>query len=496
MPEILRSFLVVLFVAGAVFGAAHVYAKELGIDAAALRIRRNTWFALTAAAFLANSAWFFLAIAAVVLLYAVKWEKNILALVFAILYAVPLIGFEIPGFGIVNYLFQIDYFRLISILIFIPLYFRLKNRKDASPIGAHAADVFVLVYICYLLVSAFPRTTFTHFLRVGFGYFIDIFLPYYVASRYFKSVQDMNEALKMLLLSSVLVGMLGFFEFAKGWLLYSRIADSWGVDWGLGWYLQRGGLVRALASSGQPIVLGYMLAVAVGVYLYLSTKIKSNSIRFTLAAIVFAGNFAPISRGPWVGAVLICFVWFATGANALKNLTRAALIFGVVFVSILITPYGDKLSEFLPFVGKSDEHNIEFRKNLLENSLSVIEKNPFFGSADYMGNDELLSLKSGGEGGIVDIVNSYIAIALSGGLVGLALFVGIFLAAGLSVYSGFKISPLDGDQKALGRALFSVLIGILFIIYTVSSISFVPIIYWLVCGLCVSYNSLVFRRNI
>ncbi len=86
--------------------------------------------------------------------------------------------------------------------------------------------------------------------------------------------------------------------------------------------------------------------------------------------------------------------------------------------------------------------------------------------------------------GIVDLVNSYLGLALSGGLVSLGLFVGVFVWIAWGVYFAMRsIADHTDSQKIIGRSIFSVLLGILVIIYTVSSITFVPIVYWSVAGL-------------
>jgi hypothetical protein len=50
-----------------------------------------------------------------------------------------------------------------------------------------------------------------------------------------------------------------------------------------------------------------------------------------------------------------------------------------------------------------------------------------------------------------------------------------------------KLTDRDGELYLLGRVLLSVLIGILIIIFTVSSSLVIPMIYWSVAGLGVGY---------
>lgn len=96
--------------------------------------------------------------------------------------------------------------------------------------------------------------------------------------------------------------------------------------------------------------------------------------------------------------------------------------------------------------------------------------------------------------GIIDIVNSYISLALRFGLVGLALFVAFFASVLLSMYKALRAFPDKEDEhRRLGRALLATLLGILMIIFTVSSITVIPVVYWSVGGLCVAYVQMVRR---
>ncbi|MNJ74830.1 hypothetical protein D3C77_718210 [compost metagenome] len=53
----------------------------------------------------------------------------------------------------------------------------------------------------------------------------------------------------------------------------------------------------------------------------------------------------------------------------------------------------------------------------------------------------------------------------------------------------------DDERRQLGRALLATLIGILVIIFTVSSITFIPVVYWTVAGLGVAYIQMVRRLH-
>jgi len=151
-----------------------------------------------------------------------------------------------------------------------------------------------------------------------------------------------------------------------------------------------------------------------------------------------------------------------------------------------ILPGGQKVLDLLPFIGSVETENITYRHRLIENSMIVIQRNLWLGSFDYRSTPEMQALTQGQ--GIIDIVNTYVAIALQMGVIGLTLFVGFFATIALGIRKAMRSYPnKDDEARRLGRALLATLAGILITIITVSSITVIPVVYWSVAGLGVSY---------
>ena len=159
----------------------------------------------------------------------------------------------------------------------------------------------------------------------------------------------------------------------------------------------------------------------------------------------------------------------------------------LVLMVLSVAPAGQEIINLLPFVGQEEQGNIDYRADLLTVSMSVIERNLLFGSSDFLSAPELQVMKQGE--GIIDIVNSYIAVALHAGLVGLFFFLGMFATSLLSVRRGMRWARVGGDADGvtLGRALFAILASVMVIIFTVSGIYVVPMIYSILIGLCCYY---------
>jgi O-antigen ligase len=156
---------------------------------------------------------------------------------------------------------------------------------------------------------------------------------------------------------------------------------------------------------------------------------------------------------------------------------------------LAIVPGGHKVLDLLPFIGTVEVENITYRQRLFDNAMVVIQNNPWLGTFDYRNTPEMQSMIQGE--GIIDIVNTYIGVALSFGLIGLTLFVAFFATVLLGIRKAMRSFPdKDDEARRLGRALFATLAGILVTIVTVSSITVIPIVYWSVAGLGVAYVQL------
>ncbi|MBZ5627159.1 MAG: O-antigen ligase domain-containing protein, partial [Acidobacteriia bacterium] len=181
----------------------------------------------------------------------------------------------------------------------------------------------------------------------------------------------------------------------------------------------------------------------------------------------------------------IWLLYLATSASPGKVLFKAGLGLLMTLPILLATSLGEKIIDLLPFTGSVQAENVTFRARLVDVAIRVILQNPFFGAFDYIYSPQMQELK---EGGIIDIVNTYIGIALSSGLVGLSLFAGFFAVIAAGIFSTMRKLPNRDDERyVLGQALLSTLIGIMVIIGTVSSVWIIPVVYWLVAGLGVAY---------
>jgi len=491
MPEHLRALPVILVLATLVFAFAKAPACATASTATDFERRRNLWFAVVLVAFLAHNFWVYILVAAALLVFAAGKEPNKLAMFFFLVFAVPAIPEEIPGFGLMDHFFAIHYLRLLALTILLPAFVALAGRPDTEPFGRSIPDKLLGGYLLLDFVLTLQVDTFTNSVRHGVFYaFIDVFLPYYVASRSLKNLGMFRDALMAFVVAALIIAAVGAFEFLKRWLLYNSLEDALGVQWAVTKYLRRGDNLRALATTGQPIALGYTMAVAFGFYLYLRKSVPGRLTWGLGLLLLIAGLIAPVSRGPWLGALLILLLFIATGPAAAPRLAKLAVAGAVAVLAVLASPAAHTIIDHLPFVGTIDERNVTGRQHLFDVSVQVIMQNPFFGAVNSRFSAAMEAVRMGD--GIIDIVNTYLRIALRSGLVGLSLFAGFFIAVAFGIFRAMRaVTDRGSEQHLLGQALLATLLGILFMIYTVSSITVIPLVYWSVAGLGVAYARLL-----
>lgn len=492
MPENLKLLIVILALATAVFAFAKRPAGAL-MDSADFTRRRNLWFALTFAAFLSPNFWVYASVAMLLLIYANRRETNPSALFFFILFALPLNIMHISGMGLFNKLFELSHARILGMIIFLPAFFSSLRKNNSLSSGWAVSDKVITAYLLLTVAVYLRDTTVTDALRQTLYLFLDVILPYVVISRSLKNLQAFRDTLSSFVIAMMVLALIGVFEFFKFWLLYEPLVGILQMDQGMRGYLARDGMLRAVASAGQPIVLGYLMVVGMGFYMFLKSTIQQKFMRRAGTALLAAGLIVPLSRGPWIGAVLLLLVFIATGRNPVRPLISLALAAMLALPLIAVLPGTDKVTNLLPFIGSTEKENVDFRANLITNSMIVIQRHPWFGSTNFIETPEMEAMRHGEDN--IDVVNTYVRVALEKGFVGLGLFVGFFALTAFGIYRAMRLIPDKASEEyLLGRVLLATLLAILMMIFTVSSITFIPIVYWSLAGMGVAYTRMVRRQ--
>ena len=493
MSEIYKALIVVFILSVATFWLTKKNLPKF-ISVKEFNSWRNIWLAIVVAAFISHNIWLFSLIILIGSIFAISGDlPNRTSFYLLVFCAVPQLQATIPGVLGIRYIFDLTYPRLLVITIFLALFinqylvpFFTNKRSEHSQHFSLASDKFVILYIGLIAYLNFRQNTTTNALREFLMLLLDIYIPYFMISRSAVTTEQMNRILLALLIGIMPLAVIGIFETAKHWNLYQTLTSSLTRVAHIQFYDMRAGSLRASGPFSSPIVYGYVLVVAFGLLLYLKPLLRDKKLTNLASAIIVLCLLSTMARGPWVGLIALILVYIATGKSKFKHFTLLAFSSIAGFTILSFTTFGNKIIDLLPFIGTTRSDTIDYRERLIDNAWIVFQDNPWLGSTFFLETDEMESMRQGQ--GIIDLVNTYIQIVLPYGAVGLFLFLAIFLGLLFSCYRMInKLPASEVDLIRMGRSLVAIMSSVLLIIFTASSIDYIPTVYWALAGLMASY---------
>ena len=483
MLESLKPLVVVLAIALIVFGLAKPLCLHF-MEADDFARRRNLWLVLTCAGFAAPNLWVYAAIALPLVYWAGRVDRHPTALYLLLLLTVPPASLPIP-LPLINQLFELSPYRILALALLVPAAFRIARTGGASPAGLAKVDLLVLAYGALQLVLYMPYESITNTMRRAFLYGIDTYALYFVFSRGAVTKVALRDTLASFWLACAVLVPITVFETLKGWLLYTGIPARWGVPNEFSW-LFRDDSLRAQASAGHSLTMGYLFAIAFGFWLYLGGRQAPKKLLWGVGIAMWFGLYATYSRAPWIVAAFILVVYMLIAPAGRRSLLRASAALAVLAVPFFMSSLGARIINMLPFIGTSDQGNVDYREQVATISWQLIKQNPFFGNPfalRYMGE-----LRQGQ--GIIDLVNTYASVSVFYGLVGCTLFVGCLVYPLLrSLLVVYKASAVDADGANLGAVLVASALGSLLMMATASFGLGFEVLTWALAGLCSGYTA-------
>jgi O-Antigen ligase len=489
----IKRLIVVLTIAAVVFHLAKPIALRF-MSGEDFSRRRLVWFVLTAVAFVSPSFWLYVLVAAPILVWANRKDSNPIALYLLMLHVIPPVGFIIPILGN-NGLFSLDNYRLLAFCVLLPAAMRYRKHREEGVVGRLGAmDVLLLAFGVLQVALYTPPDlhitipdSLSNVLRRAILFFLDIYLLYFTVSRTCQSRRKLVDAAATFCLACAVMASIALFENMFHWLLYVEIESDWGVQLNSFTWLSRGSELRAQASAGHSLALGYLLAVGFGFWLYLKSHVQGGIRRVGVTLLLWGGLFAAFSRGPWLGAVTAYFAFFAAGRRAVSRVVKGALVaFGIALL-IVVSPIGDRILAVLPVMGNTADANIVYRQRLAERGWEIVLAHPFFG--DQLPWPEMEDLRQGE--GIIDIVNSYLGVALNYGFIGLFCFLSFILLGLTKVYARTRLlAQSDPDLALFGTGLIACIVATLEMIGSSSFILGCEKMFYVLAGLATAYTRL------
>lgn len=453
---------------------------------------KRAWLVIFGAAvvsFLSGKPIFFVMGVAIIAIVATSLfgtgAKGRLAAFWMMILLFPPISVSPDGFGGINAFLDLDAERILVLVLLLPAAISLLGKPQARvPSTLRAMDFLVMAYPMLRIVAALPSSTMTTSLRSIVVLLIDVVLPYYVTTRGIRSADELKFVASRMALGCVYMACVALLESVVHRNLYSELQSVYGLRWQLTYRLMRGSFLRVQATTAQPIILAFVMTFGFGLWAWLRTISGSTVFRGRVVAILlFVALLATWSRGPLLGFVafglcVLALRWMAP--MKFLVLLSAFLVLAIVASTTGADQYAyDALQAIFGSGEGADMSSIDYRRKLLETSLALIKQSPVWGVPNYA--YYLQDLRQGE--GIVDLVNTYIAVALSNGLVGLALFLAPHFVV---IYLLLRRASVLGSRPrffggSFPLAMIAVTVAALLIIFTTSNYSMVtPLLLFLV----------------
>jgi hypothetical protein len=291
------------------------------------------------------------------------------------------------------------------------------GRGRHQNISTCAVDRLVFwLWLWILLATVISSATQDHLIET-FGRGLDTILMYFVVRLYIITFDDMKGMVWWLALCAVLMGIIGIVETVTGYSPYAGMTEyrTWK------WFDEeppkyRLGLMRAKGSTSVHIFFGLAMMILTGI-LWSIVKGTSRN-RFISVAILFgfAGAFASMSSGPWLGCAMILLLGlYRHRLNWIKP-TLMLIAIMAIGLEVASNRHFYNLIDYLAL----DAHTAWYRTRLFEVAASQLYEFWLIGVGSNWPHHWGLLL----DGRLhIDVVNHFLIIALYGGLPAMFLYI-------------------------------------------------------------------------
>lgn len=367
---------------------------------------------------------------------------------------------EIPFPGI-NYLTTIDFAKISCLVLLAPAIFfgKSPNAKKFAPLPG----AFIIAVTILFSLQEFRTANLTSGLRASLDHILLYAIPFMALVRLIADRKHFERLFAAFIFIAVIFFFMAVVSQGTKWNFYSYLETRHGegvfADF-------RAGFLRVTVTLNA-ILVCYMMAlglIAVGYF-------RSQKQIGFLFAWLYRGMFAvaalfTFARGGWLAIIagLAVFHLFANiprGARAPVTVAIAALLAPAAFIYAMTADL-NRFDEYGTFA---------YRQELLRTSIDYIAAHPFFGDPNFRESGAFDHLYQGQ--GIIDVVNHYVSIGLSNGLIGLGLYLGAFVSLTIGLLRlGKEVRRTDDRKLELQRAaLLGAIAAYLVMMATVSAVS-------------------------
>ncbi len=349
--------------------------------------------------------------------------KARVAAFFLLLFVFPPLSLALGGVGDINSVLALTHVRMLSLVLLLPaaveLFFR---RRGTEKNPFLVMDVLVYAYQILFVILSAGYLSYTGILRLLVTMFLEVVLPYYVMTRGIRSMADLRFVATYFALACIFMASIGVTESAIQRLIYAPLQGIYGQQWQASQGLMRGGMLRVQSVTPEPIILSFIMIAGIGTWAWLSDRQWRRPVNLAINVVFLVAMVSTWSRGPLLGLVLWAGSMIALRWCSARVYTIGLI--GILIAGVIIKASGEDqvIFDALRALSGSTQQEfatIEYRRQLLDAALALIKQSPALGVANYM--SYLQAFKQGE--GIVDLVNTYLIVALNTGLIGLTLYI-------------------------------------------------------------------------
>ncbi|WP_317931345.1 O-antigen ligase family protein [Halioxenophilus sp. WMMB6] len=435
------------------------------------------WLIIVAVATLTGSMWLiYLAIIFVGMNLIPKDRDSRIFYFIALLCTLPKLPFQIPFPGI-NYIVTMEFQVATSLVLLLPIYIQLWREGVTKSL----LDKLVFVFVFYCMVMDFRNdTSITQTMRGVVIYFLTQWLLYWPIAN---NRGDLKKFLQGFFLVGTALAFEAIVEWGVVWKTYVTIIqhiDAVTIPRNQMAYYFRGLGLRISSSWLGPIPFGmFMSSIAViAVYMH-QIGFRKHWTRFGFAGAALAATLFTDSRGALLVFIVSMYasLYFLKANKGWKTTFKVLTVLGVIVV----------LTNLDTFYKIDTSGTFQYRADLITYSMDAFHSAPIFGDVHFRENPVLIANMTQGQG-IVDIVNHYLKVLLQYGLIGLGLYVTIWIVTIASVAKRASLlQSLGDDRYQAGALLVSLLVGIAVVIYTTSLMGYLQEYIFILMALASAY---------
>lgn len=397
----------------------------------------------------------------------------------AALLAVPnAIRAALPFPGL-NYLVVLTFAKIAAIIVLLPAL--VASPRPLAAKYAPAAGALVIVMTVVFSLLDFRVNNLTSGLRAAFDTFLFYALPFMALVRVLRTRESIERVFAMLVFIAMIFFFAGLISQGTKWNFYTYITNRFGYSEFADF---RYGFLRVSATVNT-VLAGYIMILGLLAVEYFRGVRSLGFVQgWMLRGMCVTTAFFTFSRGAWLG-MIAAYATFLLFARMPRSSRPALIALGLIVgapIAVIASSSGD-------FDSFDDFGTFGYRQELLRTSIAYIAMHPLFGDPLFRESGFFDHLYQGQ--GIIDVVNTYVNIALRYGLTGLTLFVGAFAAAVMGLLKLGEIVRRTNDRALeLQRAvMLAAIAGYMTTIFTTSSTNVFVQIFTLVLALSVALTA-------